>query len=181
MNINTTIRIASALVLAPFCFVCDELIHQHPYFAQEYWGLFDNVVHGVIAVMVCLPLFSKISFKEVIVVYLIAALLDIDHFIINGSFSLTQAIAISVRPPTHSILFGIALASLYYVWKKNIKWTYIIFACVVSHVLRDAFGGGTLIFYPLSTKIIPRAAYMFFEYALLGISLGMHRFFQSKF
>jgi hypothetical protein len=167
-GINTSVLMA--LILGPFCLASDFLIHQHYYFKQEYWGVFDNWVHGMIAVIICLPLLKEVTIKHVLAIYFMASLLDLDHFIISFSFSLTKAIAITVRPPTHSITFGIALSLLYYMITKKKVWTYIIFACIVSHVVRDAFGGGTLVLYPLNITQIPKWSYLVTEYVLLGIA-----------
>jgi hypothetical protein len=154
-----------ALLLLPFCLISDWLIHQHLFFKQEYWGLYDNFVHGVIAVLVLFPFFKNISYKQIITVFLIASLLDVDHFAVNFSFSLTKAISLTMRPPTHSITFAVAAASLVFPFSK--KWSWIVFAAIASHVVRDAYGGGTPIFYPAKISMIPYWSYLAVEYLLL--------------
>jgi hypothetical protein len=141
--------------------------------------LYDNWVHGIIAVLVVLPLLSK-KFGEplrfaklaqnIVVVFLIASLLDLEHFIVNFSFSLTKAISLTMRPATHSITFAIAASIIYFGITKNKKWTLIIFIAIVSHVVRDAYGGGTPIFYRSKISMIPYWSYLVVECILLGIS-----------
>jgi hypothetical protein len=170
----------SAFLLLPFCLISDWLIHQHYFFKQEYWGLYDNWVHGMIAVLIALPILSTNKFGEplrfskllqnAIIVFLIASLLDLDHFAVNFSFSLTKAISLTMRPATHSITFAIAAAIIYFIITKNKKWTWLIFMAIASHVVRDAYGGGTPIFYPLSTSMIPYWSYVITEWAFLIIS-----------
>ena len=157
-------------ILLCFCHISDWLIHKHYFFKQEYWGLYDNWVHGMIAVLIALPLFEKRNYLQLVFVFLIASLLDLDHFIVNFSFSLTKAISLTMRPATHSITFAIAASIIYFVITKNKKWTWIIFIAIVSHVVRDAYGGGTPIFYPSSISMIPYWSYLIVECLLLGIS-----------
>jgi hypothetical protein len=174
---NKKYFLLSAILLLPFCLISDWLIHQHYFFKQEYWGLYDNWVHGMIAVMIALPVLSMNKFGEplrfaklvqnAVVVFLIASLLDLDHFAVNFSFSLTKAISLTMRPATHSITFAIAAAIIYFIITKNKKWTWLIFAAIASHVVRDAYGGGTPIFYPLPVPQIPHWSYLVSEYLLI--------------
>ncbi|MEY4877189.1 MAG: transrane protein [Bacteroidota bacterium] len=169
--------IIAAFLLLPFCLISDWLIHQHYFFKQEYWGVYDNWVHGIIAVLIAFPLFVSEKFGEplrfaklvqnAVVVFLIASLLDLDHFAVNFSFSLTKAISLPMRPITHSLLFATLMSAAFFFITKNKKWTWLIFAAIVSHVVRDAYGGGTPIFYPAKISMIPYWSYLVSEYLLI--------------
>ncbi|MEY2829719.1 MAG: hypothetical protein RIQ33_1577 [Bacteroidota bacterium] len=177
INKHRNLVIYALLILLPFCHISDWLIHKHYFFKQEYWGLYDNWVHGMIAVLIALPIISTNKFGEplrfakllqnTIIVFLIASLLDLDHFIVNFSFSLTQAISLTMRPATHSITFAIAAAIIYFIITKNKKWTWLVFVAIASHVVRDAYGGGTPIFYPAKISMIPYWSYLVSEYLLI--------------
>ncbi len=163
----------SLLALLPFCLISDWLIYHHYYFSQAYWGIYDNWVHGVIAVLIALPVFSKLNWRNMLLVFLIASLLDLDHFAVNWSFSLSKAISLTMRPPTHSISFALAVSLLFGLSTKNVKWTWIVFSAIASHVVRDAYGGGTPICYPLAISQIPHWFYSVVEVLLWGVSWSL--------
>ena len=159
-----------SILLLPFCLISDWLIEHHFIFKQEYWGLYDNWVHGMIAVLIALPLFQKFEIKSFIIVFLIASLLDLDHFIVNFSFSLTKAISLTMRPITHSLLFAILMSAAFFFITKNKKWTWLIFVAIASHVVRDAYSGITPIFFPIKIYESPYWSYLLVEVLFLLIS-----------
>ncbi len=165
----------SAIVLLPFCLISDWLIEHHFIFKKEYWGLYDNWVHGMIAVLIALPLFQKFEIKSLIIVFLIASLLDLDHFVVNFSFSLTKAISLPIRPITHSLLFATLMSVAFFVITKNKKWTWLIFVAIASHVVRDAYGGLTPIFYPLPISKIPYWSYLMCECLMIILSFNISK------
>ena len=180
-SMNKKHLLISLVLLLPFCLISDWLIEHHFIFKKEYWGLYDNWVHGMIAVLIAFPLFASDKFGEplrfaklvqqAIIVFLIASLLDLDHFIVNFSFSLTKAISLPMRPATHSLLFAILMSVAFFVITKNKKWTWLIFVSIASHVVRDAYSGATPIFCPLHVYQIPYWSYLGIEYLLLCISV----------
>jgi membrane-bound metal-dependent hydrolase YbcI (DUF457 family) len=87
-----------------------------------------------------------------------------------------------MRPPTHSLTFAVAAALLVFLFRKKWDWSWIVFAAIASHVVRDAYGGGTPIFYPSKISMIPYWSYLVVEYLLLITSqmIGGNKFYKLK-
>lgn len=153
-----------------FLFVNDYLIAVRPFFSSQIWALYDGIVHGLVGVLVLYPIYKKQINRNFVVLFLLAALVDLDHFIVAQSLSLSDALRLPLRPFTHSITFAIlsAGAGFFLTRDKLVGWT--LFAAVTSHVIRDASGGSTPLFWPLAIYHIPSWLYYGGEIVLLYFS-----------
>lgn len=97
--------------------------------------------------------------------------IDIDHIISAGSISIEQMIAIPGRPWTHSILFCSIIAALPLLTRRSGWWSLALAAGFSTHLLRDASGGGTPLFWPLKEPDgVPWLSYPLGCLVLLGAS-----------
>ena len=153
-----------------FLFVNDYLIAAKPFFSYKIWALYDGIVHGLVGVLVLYPIYKEKINRYFVLLFLLAALVDIDHFIAAQSLYLSDALRLPLRPATHSITFAIlvAVAGILLTRNKLVAWT--LFAAVTSHVIRDASGGGTPVFWPLEIYHIPSWFYYGGEIVLLHFS-----------
>lgn len=158
-----------------FLFINDRLIASRPWYASRVWALYDGVVHGLTGVLVLLPIYKKKINSHFAVLFLLAAVVDLDHFIAAQSFSLSDALHLPLRPVTHSITFAIfsAVGGFLITRNKIVAWT--LFAALASHVIRDASGGITPIFWPLKIYHIPSWLYYGIEIVLLYFSFLLSR------
>lgn len=162
------------IILVLFCIGADLLMVNKPILSDEFWGLFDGFVHGVVAIIVLLPFVkSKNDWKLIPVFFLLGGILDLDHIISAKSFLISDIISLAHRPISHSITFVIILSSIFYLFSRNVKWSVIIFLSFSSHVIRDASSGVTPILYPLEIQSIPYSLYILLEILLI---LSTHLF-----
>jgi len=109
------------------------------------------IIHGCISLAVVFPLVlrSKRRLTFGALAFIGGPALDLDHVIAAGSFRPQALESLGERPPTHSLLFAIALtlAVLAVTRSKTVSWA--VFAVIVSHLLFDAAGGGEEWLYPL--------------------------------
>lgn len=167
---------ALSVVLLLFCLLSDYLVAVQPTFSSSIWGLYDNIAHGIIGVLVLYPLAGESKIRHIIITYLLAALLDVDHIFAAGSFSVSAMMALPLRPFTHSFTFALAVALIAMVaFKKQKSVFYIVFAALASHVLRDASSGLTPFLYPLDVLRIPYWVYLAGEVVLLFISFSLSK------
>lgn len=130
----------------------------------------DALTHGVIAVIIVLPLLEITVINEILiamVAFFIAGLLDIDHFVVAKSIHISDAIKLNSRPYTHSITFALILALLVWGISQRVLLGVVAFIAVTSHVVRDASGGITPLLWPLPTRKIPYWSYLIIEVSLL--------------
>ena len=139
-----------------------------------YRSLLDTFSHGVISLIICLPLAS--SLFDIIFSFLLAFLLDFDHFVVARSFSLEKATSLPLRPYTHSITFALFLSFIFYLFSKSLKLSFISFFAISSHVIRDADTGITPILFPLKVYKIPRILYYTLEVLLLVLAFYLRIF-----
>lgn len=158
-----------------FLFINDGLIAARPFFPSTIWALYDGVVHGLTGVFVLYPIYKKQANRYLIQVFLLAAVVDLDHFIAAQSLSLTDALQLPLRPGTHSITFAILVATAGFLLTRNKIVGWIVFAALASHVVRDASGGITPIFHPLKRYGIPPWLYYASEIVLLYVSFQVSR------
>jgi hypothetical protein len=155
--------------------IADVLVERRPFWSRTFWALFDVLIHGVVALVIGFPLLracqtARQSTLLLVTMFLAATLIDLDHFVAAGSFALSDALSLSMRPPTHSLSFAVILGSLATLISRNPLVGWGIFASVSSHVLRDAAGGITSIVWPLPLQSIPRWTYYAGEVGLLVVS-----------
>lgn len=115
--------------------------------AGEFWTLIDAPIHGLLAMLVTWPLAvrgqsTKKFLARLSLAGLVAVLIDLDHFVAAGSFSLHAATHLGYRPITHSLMF--ALVSAIFVWRitRDPRDGCLWFIALASHLLRDASTGG---------------------------------------
>jgi hypothetical protein len=158
-----------------FLFVNYYLIASRPFYSNKIRALYDGVVHGLVGVLVLYPIYKKQINRYFPVLFLLASLVDLDHFIVAQSFSLSDALRLCLRPVSHSITFAIlsAGAGFFLTRDKLVSWT--LFAVVTSQVIRDASEGSTPLFWPLEIFHIPSWLYYGAEIVLLHFSFQVSR------
>lgn len=114
---------------------------------RETWTLIDAPLHGLLAMLVTWPLAVRNqSFEKFIVrlslAGLAAMLIDLDHFVAAGSFSLYAATHLGYRPITHSLMFALLSAALVWRITQDPRDGCLLFIALTSHLLRDASTGG---------------------------------------
>jgi len=163
-----------------FLLIVDALIERRPFAPRVFWALLDVLVSGILALLVVFPLFdaqaqARRTFSLFCLIFFTATLLDLDHFIAARSLNLCDALTLKSRPPTHSLTFAsvIGLAAALISRNPIIGWG--MFAALASHILRDASGGITPIFWPLPLDAIPWWAYYGGEIGLFLTSFLLMR------
>jgi hypothetical protein len=169
-----------SLAIVAFLLSADTLIEHRPFAPRTFWALFDVFVHGVVALIVVLPVLGVRLETPMSILPLLAALfaatwLDLDHFIAAGSLNIEDALSLATRPATHSLTFAglVGIVSTLSSRKPVLGW--VMFAALASHVLRDAAGGITLVLWPLPVTGIPWWSYYLAEITLFHISFLMRR------
>lgn len=113
----------------------------------------------------------RANWTELVVATFLAAVIDVDHFIEAGSFSLKAAVSLPRRPFLHCtsipVLVLIAATLVATFLKNNLIFRFglLIFSCIFSHHLRDASRRG-LWFYGLPTVAVPYTLYLGLELLL---------------
>ncbi|MHC5035038.1 MAG: metal-dependent hydrolase [Planctomycetota bacterium] len=158
-----------------FLFGADTLIERRPFAPRTFWALFDVPVHAILALLVVFPLVDTQAPTEktailIFAVLLIGTLLDVDHFVAAKSLKINDVLSLPIRPTTHSLAFSGAVGILVVLVSRNPILSWIVFAALVSHVLRDAGGGKTPILWPLPVTAIPLWTYYLGVILLLSIS-----------
>lgn len=157
-----TVGILVFVLLADF--LGDVLMEQRRFAVPSFRALFDPLVHGVLALLVTLPLIGRhATLRQTVtlfcLIFLTATLIDLDHFVAAGSIELPHALDLRMRPPTHSLTFAGVLGVVAFLVSRSPVIGWGTFAALSSHVIRDASGGSTPILWPLSFEAIPRWAY----------------------
>ncbi|ETV78416.1 hypothetical protein, variant [Aphanomyces astaci] len=102
------------------------------------------------------------------------SLLDADHFLAAHAISLRAATSLDARPWGHSVTFIIVVAAVAWMVlpaKFNQRGAALLFVCLTSHQLRDAFRRG-LWFAPFgSTPALPYWLYLVLE-VLVPVGVG---------
>ncbi len=163
------------LGMIAFLFVADTLIEHRPFAPRIFWALFDAPVHAILALLIVLPLFDTQAPTEKTVVLICAVLLtgtllDVDHFVAARSLKINDVLVLPMRPTTHSLAFAGVVGILVVLVSRNPILGWIVFAVLVSHVLRDAGGGKTPILWPLPVTAIPQWTYYLGVILLLSFS-----------
>jgi hypothetical protein len=123
------------------------------------WRLLDSPVHALQALLVVSPLLLwrqplAESLRRMIWVGALAVLLDLDHFAAAGSFSLARALHLWSRPATHSILFAAIFGLGAGLVSRRPVYGWLAFAALAAHILYDAPGGSTPLFWPIPSDIL---------------------------
>lgn len=172
---NVWILAMVPLGMIVFLLVADTLIERRPFAPRTFWALFDAPVHAILALLVVFPLLDTRAPAENTVVLICAVLLtgtllDIDHFVAARSLKINDVLILPMRPKTHSLVFAGAVGFLVVLVSRNPILGWIVFAALVSHVMRDAGGGKTPILWPLPVTAIPQWMYYLAVILLLSFS-----------
>ncbi|MEN6410642.1 MAG: metal-dependent hydrolase [Anaerolineaceae bacterium] len=142
---------------------------------QHIWALTDVPVHILLGILVSIPLivqngWNRQTLLRLMLAGLAAMLIDLDHFMAAGSFSLFAATHLDYRPATHSLAFALLCFLIIWLITRNIRDGLLVFMALASHVVRDASGGGTpFLLFPFEVSQIPVWIYYAAE---LGLSLA---------
>jgi hypothetical protein len=145
-------------------------------------GLADPAVHGLVAVLLVLPLWLRrvVDTPVAIVAVLAGVLIDVDHAIAAGSFNFKAMLSLPGRPLGHSFLVstlaaaGLALGLRLWRARYAAWWPFYLFwVALASHIARD---GMTPWAWPWVAPAIPAA--VFFG-VFVPLSFG-HLFFADK-
>lgn len=142
--------------------------------SQHIWALTDVPVHILLGILVSLPLivrhgWNKQTLLRFTLAGLVAMLIDLDHFIAAGSFSLYAATHLDYRQATHSLVFALFCFLIVWLTIHNSRDGLLVFMALASHVVRDASSGGTpFLLWPFYFSQIPIWIYYAVE---LGLGL----------
>lgn len=144
------------------------------------WAYLDGVAHGATALAVTAPIWLRRSdrkwLKYFFVAGLLGGLIDLDHYVAAGSFALEDLITQPTRPPTHSLTFATALAVTSTLVMKDRLMSWVVFAALASHVVRDASGFHTPLLWPLNwPDRMPYWLYLAIEVLILYASFYVIR------
>ena len=149
-----------------------------------YWCLVDSPVHAILALLVVSPLLISIStqqtYKAIVISGLTVVLLDIDHVVVAGSFSLYDITHLPSRPVTHSLLFAASCALLAYVLTRRGVYGWLVFGVLASHILRDASTGGTPFLWPLTVNRLAVSAYQASQIGIFLLSTIIAKLWYSQ-
>jgi membrane-bound metal-dependent hydrolase YbcI (DUF457 family) len=115
-------------------------------------ALWEILAHGTLAAFVVSPLVwrSPARRRLLALAFVGGIVLDLDHAIAAGSLSPGAMEELGRRPPTHSLLFALALSLLGLALFRSRRLAWGIFAVLASHLLFDAAGDGVRWLYPLA-------------------------------
>jgi len=122
----------------------------------------DNTIHASVAFLLLLPLFllRGRSLALPIMGAVLASLIDLDHFVAAGSFSIQAALSLPSRPWTHSLTFILPAAAFAGLLFRRFWLFAVVVVALTSHVLRDATGTPAPLLYPLPDVSISWWAYI---------------------
>ena len=124
---------------------------------QPYWALVDPPVHAALALLAVAPLIlrgsaraalSRAALSRAALAGLAAVLIDLDHALAAGSFSVYAMTHLGGRPETHSLLFVLGCGLFAWGISRRGEWGWLLGLALLSHVLRDASSGGTPLLWP---------------------------------
>jgi LexA-binding, inner membrane-associated putative hydrolase len=120
----------------------------HP-FLSALWAV---LVHGLVGIAVIAPIIwrSDHRVRYALLAFVGGSVLDLDHFVVAGSFSLHAIETLSGRPATHSLAFLVVLGLVTVALTRSWLAGWSVFAVNLSHLLFDAAGGGVRVLYPLA-------------------------------
>lgn len=149
----STLSVISSLGLGIFCFVADRLL-QFSIIRQHDWlrALSDNTVHGVVGLWswaIVIGLKKKSDFSEIMLAGFLSSMIDMDHFVLAGSFSLQAALTLPQRPFLHcsTVIPVVCLTAkiIMHLLKLKDSWCFLpwmLFLSWASHHVRDGIRHG---------------------------------------
>ncbi len=146
-------------------------------FERATHALLDIPINGATALLVTAPLFLRPTRRGLALLALAAGvLLDVDHAVAARSINLEAMLSLPFRPVTHSLTFAAAAALATGLVARSAVVAWVAFAALLSHLLRDAAGGGVLLFWPLGgVTSVPQMLYVLGLPALLLISYAIRK------
>ncbi|MBI3072993.1 MAG: metal-dependent hydrolase [Deltaproteobacteria bacterium] len=147
------------------------------------WAVYDGFMHGFQAVAVAIPILARAKFltlKALAVAFVAGMALDLDHFVLAESVSLADAIAITQRPPTHSLAFAAAVGAVTLLWVRRPLMAWIVTASLAAHVLRDASTWVTPWLNPFRCSTISPVAYYVGIAALAVVPAFVFNYFARR-
>nr|XP_056704733.1 transmembrane protein 267 [Euleptes europaea] len=149
----STASVVSSLGLGIFCFAADRFL-QFSLIQQNDWlrAISDNSVHGVVGLWswaIVIGLKKKSDFSEVFFAGFLSSVIDMDHFILAGSFSLKAAVTLPQRPFLHCStvipVVCLMLKFIMHLFKLKDSWCFLpwmLFISWTSHHVRDGIRHG---------------------------------------
>jgi len=181
--------IIALVVLLAVLLGFDYLQYRESSRSREIFALLDVLIHGVIAVIIVLPILGISGINKILIVmiaFFVSGLLDMDHFVVAKSMRIGNAIKLNLRPYTHSITFALILGLLVWGISQQVLLGIVAFVAVTSHVIRDASDGITPFLWPLPVhtdpmriRKIPYWSYLMIEVSLL-VSLQVWTYWVSS-
>jgi len=170
---NVATLAVNVAVLLALLFVADHLIERRPFFGRTLWALVDSGVHEFVALLVTAPIIrsAPTTWQLLALAFLAGTLVDLDHFLAAGSRSLWTATHLEKRPPTHSVTFALLVSGGGYLFSGSLTTAWVVFAALVSHVLRDASVGTAPLLWPLGDWRMARWGYYVEE---VGLAMAPH-------
>jgi hypothetical protein len=150
----------------------DRQVYDRTLWTREYRAVLDGFTHAIDAAFLFLPcaILNRRAAGYVIVAAVVGAGLDIDHFIVAGSLDIYDATHLEARPPTHSLTFAVLLGIAVLCVLRSRSWAVVVALAIISHVLRDASGSRTHLFYPFPPMVrVPTWFYYTAEAALVFV------------
>ena len=145
-------------------------------------GLADPAVHGLVSVLLVLPLWllGVVDLRVAVIAVLAGVLIDVDHAIAAGSFDFKAMLSLPVRPLGHSLVVATLVAAvlaltLRYWDARHATWVpfYLFLVSLASHIARD---GATPWAFPFAAPPISAAVFfgvfvpLSFAHLLLGLA-----------
>ncbi|XP_043932776.1 transmembrane protein 267 [Protopterus annectens] len=167
----STASVFASIGLAVFCYVAD-CFAQLSFILQNDWlrALSDNAIHGVVGSWswaIVIGLRKKSDFYEVILAGFLSSVIDLDHFIAAGSFSLKAALNLPRRPPLHCstvipvVVLLIKVAMRLFKLKDSLCFLpWMVFISWTSHHVRDGVRQGLWLCPFGSTAALPYWLYI---------------------
>jgi hypothetical protein len=108
-------------------------------------ALLDNIIHGLIGfVSWSIITYPNLNYFELVVCWLLASIIDVDHFLSAKSLRLIDAISLQKRPFLHNSLTLLILNLMLFIIlaclspNKKYKWSMIFFCSWFTHHIRDS-------------------------------------------
>lgn len=136
------------------------------------------LIHGLIALFAIWAILrhSRRPLPYAAIAFVAASLVDIDHVFAAGSLGLHRIESMSGRPDSHCLLAAVVLAPFGWALTGSRIVAWCVLAVVTSHLVFDAAGGGTPLFFPaVRPSAIPWLLCPVVLVALATVSLMLDR------
>jgi membrane-bound metal-dependent hydrolase YbcI (DUF457 family) len=147
-----------------------------PGISRSLWRAMDVPLHGLIALVVTIPLWQPRQWRLACVApavglafcaAAVAVGIDLDHAVAAGSFSLFRLEHLPGRPISHSILFAAGATGMVWLVTRRPRLAWLAAIALLSHLFRDGIDGHTPLLWPFPSPLIPVPLYYALELALL--------------